>query len=220
MPSTRLAFNYNLFKRKSKLAMFSQYVSYQYMTSNINYPRVDTLFLGNLYIEFNCGTEPFGYDTTEANVEFFWEGEYPGLTPVRDVPVDSFKQGYYSILKWLYSQETDRFKVKREKYKQFDHDYGTSPSLKSENLVLEDPWQEEFLFTTYRLIDTESPVDYDQSVIDVVPYTLAPIHLYEVRPMESSAVYNRELIYRKSIYDINVADMAIRIYKYPPYEEM
>ena len=151
----------DLFKRSSTIQPFEEFVVYYY-SKNINIrPRTNTIFNDGEIIEFNCGTEPFGYDTTEANVEYFWKGKYPGLTAVRDVPLDSFKQGYYSILKWLYARETDRFKVKREDYEQFDKDYGHHPSLRSENLVLEDPWQEEFLFTTYRLIDTQSPADYD-----------------------------------------------------------
>ncbi|MBZ0097752.1 MAG: hypothetical protein K8F30_01630, partial [Taibaiella sp.] len=160
----------------------------------------------------NCGTEHFGYDTTKANIKYYWEGRYPGLTPVRDVPLDSFKLGYHSILKWLYSQETDRYKVKRKKYEHFDHDYSSSPSVTSKDLVLEDLWQEDFLFNTYELIDTKSGDDYDYPLFTVVPYTLAPIGLYEVRVSKN--------ISERGKYHINVADMAIRVYRYPTFEEM
>lgn len=202
----------DLFKRKSSVAPFDEYVVY-YFSRNINIrPRTNTIFNDGEIIEFNCGTEPFGYDTTKAKIKYNWEGKYPGLTAVRDVPIDSFKLGYHSILKWLYAQETDRYKVKRKEYEQFDFDYMHHPSVASENLVLEDPWQEEFLFTAYELIDTRSEDNYDYPILTVVPYTLAPIHLYEVTTSEYAPSRGK--------YHINVADMAIRVYKYPPYDEM
>jgi|SRR5690554_298919 len=207
----------DFFMRQSILPSFSEYV-YHYYDINIDYPLIEYFYDGYSFIEFNCGTEPFGYDTTRANVVIPWEGRYPGLIPVRDVPLDSFKLGYYSIVKWLYDQETDRFKVRRRKYEQIDGDYGpTSSEIKSENLVLEDPWQEEFLFTTYELIDTRAKAGDDFPVMTVVPRTFAPIHLYEVRPPKSE---RENYVYAPDIYHINIADMAIRVYKHPLYEEL
>lgn len=205
-----------LFQRVSPFKYFHEYVYYYFDNYSSNdYFSDDSLTANSpiegAFIEFNCGTEPFGYDTTKANIEYFWEGKYPGLTPVRDVPLDSFKLGYYSIVKWLYAQETDRYKVKRKKYEHFDYDYMSNPRVALENLVLEDPWQEEFLFTTYELIDTRSEDDYDYPILTVVPYTLAPIHLYEITTSEYAPSRGK--------YHINVTDMAIRVYKYPPYEE-
>src|SRR5690554_134927 len=137
----------NLFRRRSTVHPFDEYVVY-YFSRNINIrPRTNTLFNDGEIIEFNCGTEPFGYDTTKANIKYFWTGRYPGLTPVRNIPLDTFKIGYYSIVKWLYAQETDRYKVKRKVYEQFDFDYYSRPSIIQKDLVLEDSWQEEFLFT-------------------------------------------------------------------------
>ena len=206
-----------VYKRKSTFSNLDEYVLHWYeinMGKKFNGP-IDTLYTGYSVIEFNCGTEPFGYDTVNVREHLNWMGKFRAFTPVRKVPLDSFKLGYYSILKWLYAQETDRYKVKREKYEQFNYDYYGHPAVKKENLVLEDPWQEEFLFNAYKLVDTQSRGDFEDYIIIIEPYTLAPMHLYEVRPMESSGVYNRELIYRTKKYHINVADMAIRVYKYP-----
>src|SRR5690554_1540160 len=210
----------DFYQRESFVPYFNEYILYCFKLDegeNFSDPH-DTLFMNTWTIEFNCGTEPFGYDTTKANIKYLWEGRYPGMTPVRDVPLDSFKLGYYSIVKWLYDQETDRFKVRRRKYEQFDGDYGpTSSEIKSENLVLEDPWQEEFLFTTYELIDTRAKAGDDFPVMTVVPRTFAPIHLYEVRPPKSE---RENYVYAPDIYHINIADMAIRVYKHPLYEEL
>lgn len=210
---------HEVYERQSCLSGFNEYIFYFYeldLAEYFKYPK-DTVFKNDSFIEFNCGTEPFGYDTTRANVVIPWEGRYPGLIPVRDVPLDSFKLGYYSIVKWLFDQETDRFKVRRRKYEQFDGDYGpTSSEIKSENLVLEDPWQEEFLFTSYELIDTQSKARYEYAVMTVEPCTFAPIHLYEVRPPISE---RENYVYAPDIYHINIADMAIRVNKFPLYGE-
>ena len=209
-----------VYQRKSVISSFNEFILYWYDVDKAEYYKgpSDTIYNGYFIIEFNCGTEPFGYDTTKANIAYFWEGRYPGLTPVRDVPLDSFKLGYYSIVKWLYAQETDRYKVKRKEYEQFDHDYGPTASIiTSENLVLEDLWQKEFLFTTYELIDTQPGADKGMPIITIVPYTLAPIHLYEMRPLKSE---REKSVYKPDKYHINVADMAIRVYRYPTYEEM
>jgi|SRR5690554_3038056 len=203
----------DFYQRESFVPYFNEYILYCFKLDegeNFSDPH-DTLFMNTWTIEFNCGTEPFGYDTTKANIKYLWEGRYPGMTPVRDVPLDSFKLGYYSIVKWLYDQETDRFKVKRKKYEQLDHDY-SNPRIAMDNFVFEDPWQEEFLFTTYELIDTQSKARYEDAVMTVVPCTFAPIGLYEVRPSKR--------ISHRGKYHINIADMAIRVYKYPLYEEL
>lgn len=181
-----------MYKRKSSIKEFQEYILYDY------YMGFDSHIDGTLYdvgvIDFNLGNSALGFtdDTTSTPGKIYMR------KPVNQISLTDFKSGYYSILKWLYSLENNKRKVVKEKINQFDHDYYSSPEVKLKDIILEDPWQEEFLFYKYELRGDD---EYSYFV-SVEPGTYAPIYLYE-----------KKTNYYKSGdgYHINISDMSIRI---------
>jgi hypothetical protein len=200
-----------LFQRQSTLTRFNEYIYYLFhpLASEpaLAHPRWD----GSIWhttIEFNLGTDPLGFEVTYENE--YGPQEY-GKTPVRDISLEDFKARYYSVVKWLYSLENDRYRVKKLDYVQYDRDRYRTPKIKANDMVLEHPWQKEFLFTTYKLVDTKTELDYDPMAVTIVPYTHAPIGFYEKVTEEYAVGYQP--------YHINIEDMAIRIETYEFLEQ-
>lgn len=180
-----------IFKRKSSLSAFTEFITYSYKF----YTDPDSTLYDTGVIDFNLGKSAIGFaaDTgTTPGKEFM-------LKPVNPISLMNFKAGYYSILKWLYSLETDKRKVVKERIQYFDHDYYSSPEVELDEMVFEDPWQEDFLFYKYQLVG-EDKYSY---FVSVEPGTYAPITLYEVQ--EDYHVPEHGL------YHINISDMSIRI---------
>jgi uncharacterized protein YcfL len=193
-----------LFRRSnSALINFMEYAYYTYdprhfeenpENGKVDYPPI---------IEFNLGTDPLGFEPKKEGARGRTSFR---RTAVRDISLDDFQGGYYSVIKWLYSLETDRYKVKNKPYQHYDQDMYGTPKIEAQDMVLEHPWQEEFLFTLYELVDTKTDLDYDPMAVRIVPYTHAPIGMYEARPDPYAM--------GPFPYRINIEDMAIRIETY------
>jgi len=182
--------NRKIFKRKSTLAHFSEFVLYEYKGYQNNQ---NTLHSAGA-IDFNLGNSALGFEKDTSSIP----GKEYMTKPVNPISLEDFKAGYYSILKWFYSLETDKRKVVKKKIRHFDHARYSSPEIELEDMVIEDPWQEEFLFYAYELRDTEN----NNRFVWIEPQTYAPITLYEKR----SDYYKRG-----EGYHINLSDMSIRI---------
>lgn len=184
--------NVLLYKRESSLKDFSEYIFYGYFTGSGAYPDSTLYHAGK--IDFNLGPSALGFKDGpkhDTSIPYL-------LKDVNPISIVDFKKGYYSILKWLYSLETDKRKVVKSKIDHFDKDKYSSPEVKLEDMALEDPWQEEFLFHKYELKGDD---DYSYFV-SIEPKTYAPITLYEERP---------EYLELDNKYHINISDMVIRI---------
>ena len=184
--------NDRLFKRESSIKPFSEYILYSYFTGSSFYEDSTLMDVG--MIDFNMGNSGLGFvaDTSDKSVKPYM------LTAVSQITLTDFRAGYYSILKWLYSLETKNSKVVKSRIKHFDKDKYSSPEVELEDMVLEDPWQEEFLFHKYELKGDD---DYSYFV-SIEPKTYAPIYLYEKKP---------DYYKPGEGYYINISDMAIRI---------
>lgn len=188
--------NRTLFKRKALLRGFSEYILYDYSVNfDDDYIDSDTTIVDAGMIDFNLGNTPLGFtkDTSSTPGEIYMK------KPVNPISLIDFKDGYYSILKWLYSLETDKRKVIKERKEYFDHDYYSSPEVKLTDMVFENSWQEDFLFYKYSLVGD----DKYSYIVSVEPGTYAPLILYEEQTHDNSPYYGK--------YHINISDMAIRI---------
>lgn len=181
-----------LFQRESSLKGFSEFILYSYYAGFQCYADSTLMDVGML--EFNLGNTLLGF---AVNSDSIIDKDFI-RNPSNFIRLSDFQSGYYAILKWLYSLETKNRKVVKSRIKHFDKDKYSSPEVELEDMVLEDPWQEEFLFHKYELKGDD---DYSYFV-SIEPKTYAPIYLYEKRPDHYKPGEG---------YYINISDMSIRI---------
>lgn len=185
-----------IFKRHSSLQGFEEYIVYGYgYNFGGFFSNEDSALYSAGTIDFNLGNMPLGF--TKDTISIL--GKEYIKNPVNPISLKDFKEGYYSIIKWLYSLENDKRKVIKERKKYFDHDYYSSPEVEPDEMVLENLWQKEFLFNKFILVEKST----DTYLVTVEPETYAPLILYEEQEDDYAPEHGK--------YHINISDMSIRI---------